>query len=65
MSFSQEWKESKKGEPNNTFSGTRYRKKGNQESCMAKIKSDARFPCTHKKEPVDFHRLNILPSKNH
>jgi hypothetical protein len=23
--------------------------------------SNARFPCTHKNDPVDFHSLNILP----
>ena len=32
-------------------------------SCLrtVKVKSNARFPCTHKKEPVDFQSLNTLP----
>ena len=30
-----------------------------------KSKNNTRFPCIHKKEPVDFHWLNILPRKNH
>jgi hypothetical protein len=32
-------------------------------SCLrtVKVKSNARFPCTHKKEPVDFQLLNTLP----
>ena len=36
-----------------------------QGSSHVKAKSNARFPCTHKKEPVDFQLLNILPWKNH
>jgi len=30
-----------------------------------KVKSNVRFPCTHKKEPVDFQLLNTLLWKNH
>ena len=26
-----------------------------------KVKRNVRFPCIHRKEPVDFHSSNILP----
>jgi hypothetical protein len=26
-----------------------------------KVKSNSRFPCIHKKEPIDFQLLNTLP----
>ena len=35
-------------------------------SCrVGKSEKNAHFLCIHKKEPVDFHSLNILPWKNH
>ena len=58
--------ESKESEPEDTFPGPRYR--NNIRSGVGrkvKVKCNARFPRIHKKEPVDFHSLNILLRKIH
>jgi len=48
-------KELKKDKPEDTFSRPRYRVEVIRSLCKVQVKGNIRFPCIHKKEPVDFH----------
>jgi hypothetical protein len=57
----------KENEPEDAFARTGYVRDHEQLKWEGR-KTDTRFPSTHKSESVDFadfHRLKVLPSKNH